>query len=240
MRIPAILLAVAATLAAQDIFDQGAQVFKLSCAQGYCHGSGGTQGRAPKLIGRQYEQAFVLKTVQDGIPNTGMPGFKSNLDSAKRNAVVAYVLKISGGDTSKVGSLAQGAAAEAMPAEAKRGKDLFFDAYRGVDRCSTCHALEGLGIPVGPNLATAGPYPKTVRLATTKSGERFPALVVEQKSDAIRLYDLTTPPPVLRTFARGEVTLSGGSGWAHVQAASKYNASDRAVIDAYLKWVSSH
>ncbi len=235
MRLSTFLL-LTAPLTAQDIFDQGSQVFKLSCAQGYCHGSGGTQGRAPKLIGRQYEQAFVIKTVQEGIPNTGMPGFKANLESSKLNAVVAYVLKVSGGDTSKVSSLAAGAAAETMPVAAKRGKDLFFDAYKGIRRCGTCHSLEGMGIAVGPNLASGGPYPSTLRLATTKSGENFPALLVSQYPGDVRVYDLTAPPPVLRTFAKGEITLSSGAAWTHGQ---DYTASERENVNAYLKWIAA-
>ena len=63
-----LLAAISATamVAQQDPYEDGAKVFKLTCAQGYCHGSGGTQGRAPKLIGQNYEAAAVRKIVESG------------------------------------------------------------------------------------------------------------------------------------------------------------------------------
>jgi len=232
---------------AADAVD-GARIFRQSCSVGYCHGSGGTAGRAPKLIGRAYQQDFVLKVTRDGVPNTGMPGWKDRLKPAELDAVVAYVVQISGGLV-QAGAASPAATTPAveMSKEAQRGKALFFDPVRGT-RCSTCHALEGMGTPAGPNLAAASYDPKamregkpaTVRQARTTGGDAFPALVVEQSDAATKVYDLTLPPPVLRTFAKGQLSFSGGSQWRHSQAVTKYNDAEMGLIATYLRWVSAH
>jgi mono/diheme cytochrome c family protein len=241
------LFFLTATLAAQDVFERGAKVFQQTCAQGYCHGSGGTQGRAPKLIGRAYDHPAVLKIVRHGVANTGMPGFAGRLETPALDAVVAYVVMISGGDVSNaVAFSSAGAATPQIPADAKRGKELFTDAVRGVNRCNTCHILEGLGVPVGPNLAAGGPYdlasirngkPTTVRLATA-GADRFAALVVEQPGDLRLIYDLSVVPPVLRTLNKSEVTFAGDSPWRHANAVANYNDGELTAIAAYLRWVA--
>jgi cytochrome c553 len=137
-----------------------------------------------------------------------------------------------------------GSVAEAaMPAEARRGRELFFDAVRGVNRCGTCHALDGLGVAVGPNLASGAKYdvaaiqrgkPATVRQATVKGGESFPALLVERTDRVIRLYDLGTIPPPLRTLPVGDVTLGPATGWSHGNVIKNYSAADLAAVAAWL------
>jgi len=238
------LILLAASAFAQNA-EQGTQVFRSTCAQGYCHGSGGTQGRAPKLIGRNFDGPTVAKIVADGITNTGMPGFKSRLNPGLLNDVVAYVVKISGGDMSSL-KASTGPASSGIPAAAAKGKERFFDSLLGVDRCGTCHLLEGVGSAIGPNLASGGPHsagairqgqPASIRLAALQSGEKFPALVVEQ-GDWIKLYDLGAVPPVLRTLAKGEASFSAGSTWSHAAATKRYSDADLAAIAEYLNWVA--
>jgi mono/diheme cytochrome c family protein len=230
----------------QDLAAQGEQVFRQSCAQGYCHGSGGTQGRAPKLIGRNFDAAFVDRVVKQGVPNTGMPAFGSMLASDKLQAVIFYVLKISGADTSSFSAMAgAGAPVQQMPAEARQGKELFFDAVRGLKRCGTCHALEGWGTAVGPNLATGERHTAQSIRSVRSSGVRtarvgsdsFPAMPVERNDRAVRIYDLTTLPPVLRTLAPGDVSLSGVE-WNHAPAVSNYTDTELSAIAGYLAWLS--
>lgn len=246
LRISLIFGAAAATALAQDT-EPGAQVFRLTCAQGYCHGSGGSQGRAPKLLGRNFDGPTAAKIIGDGVANTGMPGFKQRLNTKQLDEVIAYVVRISGGDlkTLKASSGAATAAAD-LSTGAARGKDLFFDALRGVDRCSTCHVLEGIGSAIGPNLASGGPHsaaairqgkPASIRQASLNSGEKFPALLVEQ-GDWVKLFDLGAIPPVLRTVAKSDVTLSGGSPWRHPNAVSRYSEADLAAVSEYLSWVA--
>ncbi|MEZ5351663.1 MAG: c-type cytochrome [Bryobacteraceae bacterium] len=245
-----LLLLLAAPVLAQDIFTQGEQVFQKTCAQGYCHGSGGTQGRAPKLIGRNFDTAVVTKVVREGVPNTGMPGFERSLPNDQLQAVIAYVLRISGADVSKMpnaaAAVAAGAPVRPMSAGVRRGKDLFFDAVRGEKRCGTCHALEGWGIPIGPNLAAGGPYDaaalrsgKKSSIKTATAGrDSFPAVVVEQSKEQVRIYDLTVLPPVLRTFVPAEIRLSDGSSWTHAGVTGAYTDADLGAIAMYLGWMA--
>ncbi len=245
-----ILLALPILAHAQDIFTQGEQVFRKTCAQGYCHGTGGTQGRAPKLIGRNFESDFVTNVVRAGVPNTGMPGFAQSLPNDQLQAVIAYVLRVSGADVSKMpnatAAVAAGAPLRPMSNDVRRGKQLFFDAVRGVNRCGTCHSLEGWGIPIGPNLAAGGPYSaaslragknSSVRTATA-GADTFPAIVIAQNKEQLRLYDLTTSPPVLRTFASGAVRLSQGSRWTHAGVTKTYSDADLGAIAVYLGWMA--
>jgi len=226
---------------------RGAKVFAQSCAVGYCHGTAGAANRGPRLAGRGFERSYVDKVIRDGIPGTAMPGFKT-LAAADLNAVVTYVFNISGG--------AAGSAAAAPiftpsaeppkfpgPAEAKKGKDLFFDASRGT-RCGTCHIAEDWGAAVGPNLVSKPPASaaairnakaSNVKLTVTTKGERFPALQVSRTT----VYDLSTAPPVLRTFDPSEFKLQDGAAWTHGAAITAYKDEELAAIATYLKWLAS-
>jgi mono/diheme cytochrome c family protein len=244
------LALIASAAWSQEAYEQGAKVFKLTCAQGYCHGSGGTQGRAPKLIGRNYDAAAARKIIESGVAGTGMPGFKDRLNGEQLTNVLFYVVKVSGGDVSKI-DLAAGAGSaggKQAPAEAVKGKALFFDAFKGVHRCGTCHALEDIGLAVGPNLSSGGPYPvaairagkdSAIRVAAVKGspGDVFPALVAARKGDWIQVYDLTVAPPVLRTVAKAEITFSGGASWKHAEATKAYTDQELNSVAAYLAWV---
>jgi mono/diheme cytochrome c family protein len=225
--------------------DRGAVVFRQSCAVGYCHGSGGAAGRAPRILGRAFDHAHVLKVTRDGIPNTGMPAWKDRLSADDLNAVVAYTVRISGG-TLQAGLGAAATETAPMPQEAARGKALFFDAIRAI-RCGTCHSLEGIGTAVGPNLA-ASAYdvnairagkPASIRQARTPDGDSFPALLVEQTDSWTKVYDLTVAPPVLRTFAPKQLSWSGGAKWDHAKAVAHYSGQEIASVAAYLRWLAS-
>jgi mono/diheme cytochrome c family protein len=239
------LVFVTAALSLAQNLEQGAQLFRATCAQGYCHGSGGTQGRAPKLLGRNFDGPSAAKIIGDGVANTGMPGFRQRLSASQLDDVIAYVIKISGGDMSTLKASAN-AASSGMPESASKGKTLFFDPLRGVDRCGTCHALEGVGSAIGPNLASGGPHtagairqgkPAAVRLAALRNGEKFPTLVVEQ-GDWFKLYDLGANPPVLRTLAKPDVTFTASSPWRHADATRRYNDDELAAIAEYLSWAA--
>lgn len=251
MRLAALVALTACSLTAQDIYQRGAEVFRKSCAQGYCHGTAGAQGRAPKLTGRNFDQPAVARIIYEGVPNTGMPGFKNQLAPEPLEAVIAYVVEISGGNYVPGASAATFTPTAAMPADAARGKALFFDAVRGVNRCGTCHSLEGMGTAVGPNLGTASaPDSVTVavirkgrgvgiRLATVAGEQPFPALVMEQTADSFRIFDLSATPPVLRTVPKGDLTLSGGAVWLHSDSVRNYSDNELVAISAYLRWLAA-
>ena len=236
---------------------RGATVFARTCAIGYCHGTGGTSGRAPRIQGRSFSHPYLVRVVRDGLPGTGMPAWSGKLSEEDITAVIAYMKSISlpaeGSEpsSSAVSTPVAGEAAQrvvaSMPPEVKKGRDLFFDAARGV-RCGTCHAVANWGIAIGPNLAAAAPKTVSqirgiavsgVQTARGQNGEEFPAIIVERKAEFVRLYDLTSPFPVLRTIPERDLSISKGSKWSHSAVTSSYSDTELKSIVEYLSWLAS-
>ena len=81
---------------------------------------------------------------------------------------------------------------------------MFFDAVRGFGRCSTCHEVNGIGIPVTTPIAKIPTDAAALRaLATpdvrtaTVDGEAMPALIVSQGKTRALFYrsaDLCSSP----------------------------------------------
>ena len=137
-----------------DVLKQGEAVFNKSCATGYCHGARGTTGGAPRLAARGFDQNFINDTVARGVPSTAMPAFGTTLSRADLTAVVAYVASLNGVANPVIaGSGPAGPPAVRLSAEAARGRDLFSDSVRSFGRCSTCHEVAGIGIPVATPIA---------------------------------------------------------------------------------------
>lgn len=237
---------------------RGGTVFAKSCAIGYCHGTGGAAGRAPRIQGRSFAHGYLTKVVRDGIPGTGMPAWSGKLSDDDIKAVVAYMMSISAPAPGGVQASAQqtsgppaGTATvpeKPMPPEVKQGRDLFFDAARGT-RCGTCHAVANWGIAIGPNLVASPPKDvaairsvsrSEVVAARVSGGDAFPAVVVERKNPLVRLYDLTSAPPVLRTFSTGDVSTSNESSWSHGSAIRSYSDTELESVVGYLHWLASH
>jgi len=63
----------------------------------------------------------------------------------------------------------------------------------------------------------------------------FPALVAEKSEKRIRVFDLSSPLPVLRTFAPDAVQLTEGTTWNHRDAVRDYRDSELQDIDKYLQ-----
>jgi mono/diheme cytochrome c family protein len=237
----ALLLILAATSAfAQDGgAERGAQLYRANCAVPYCHGPDGTAGRAPRLIGHNYSLNGMFKVISWGIPGTGMPEFTSRLKTREIDDLVAFLMTLRGGPAAP----APVAPPRPLTADAKAGRALFFDAAR-TGACGSCHELDGWGVPVGPDLAATQPGKSadlrevtTHRVVTAHpEGERpFPALVVERGDARVRIYDLTGPLPVLRSFAASQLTLDADSSWRHEQATRIYTNGELETIARYLR-----
>lgn len=245
-----ILLALLLSQAAAPPPDlaRGEKIFSQSCAIGYCHGAKGAANRGPRLRGRQFERQYLVRVIRDGIANTAMPAFKSTLNEADLNAVIAYVESLAGGggDTGGVKVSSLPAVKPAAPAvEAHPGRSLFFDATKGT-RCGSCHVLDNQGVAVGPALARAAAASadilnaiqkgraNRVRMAAIRGEAPFPAIVVEQSSDTVRLYDLNSMTPVLRTLRARDVTIRPASDWLHGSLVKGYTAAELTMIASYL------
>jgi mono/diheme cytochrome c family protein len=226
---------------AQDLVKQGEAVFSKSCATGYCHGARGANGGAPRLAARGFDRAFINNTVTRGVPSTAMPAFGTTLSRPDLNAVVAYVASlngVTGPETINAGPAAK------LSGDALRGRDLFSDSVRGFGRCSTCHEAGGIGIPVAtpftkvPADVAAFKALATPQVSTATLGaDSMPALVVGKKANAMIFYDLTIPPPVLRTESPTSVQTRDGSTWRHASVIGSYTDAELAAILIYLRAV---
>ena len=171
-----------------------------------------------------------------------MPSFAGRLKPEDMQAVAAYVVSLNATGAA-AGSKP---AAVTMPPAVQQGRALFFDAAR-TGACGSCHEVGGRGIRVSIALqdltaarledlrAVATPGVVTAR----PTGEDpFPAVVVEKTAARIRVYDLSSRLPVLRSFSPEGVALTPGSSWSHSSAAGLYTVPELDAISRYLHWVA--
>jgi mono/diheme cytochrome c family protein len=241
-----LLLAASAAWAQNvaDVVKRGEELFNKTCSSGYCHGARGSGGGAPRLAARGFEQAYIASTVRRGVPGTQMASFSATLPPADLNAIAAYVATLNGIANPGVGGRGATAAGPALSGDAARGRALFSDAVRGFGRCSTCHEVGGIGIPVAvpiakvPANAAALKSVATPSIATaTLSGESMPVLVLSKRSQSVKFYDMTTPPPVLRTVEPSAIQISEGNAWKHSSVIGAYNDAELTAILAYCRAV---
>jgi mono/diheme cytochrome c family protein len=224
----------------------GEKLYNQSCATGYCHGVKGTSGGAPRLASRGFDAAYITRVVRDGINGTGMPAFGAQLQRADMAAVVAYVGTLNGIAPTTLAIPDRGMPRRQLPPEAAKGRALFYEAIRGFGRCSVCHQVDGTGIAVADPIARIPDNVAALRaiasphvVSATAEASTFPALVLSKGAVTVKLYDLTTKPPVLRTFLAAEVKLGSASNWSHNSAMAAYNDSELESVLAFLKTSST-
>ena len=224
----------------------GEKAFAQSCATGYCHGARGAPAGAPRLAGRGFDQAYITSTIMRGLPGTAMPAFGTTLSRTDLAAVITYVANLNGVANPIInlgpGPGAAGPAEAHLSADAEKGRALFFDAIRGFGRCSTCHEVNGVGIPVATPMAQIPATPGALHAVTTSAvrtatvaGESMPALIVSQTKTHAQFYDLTSVPPVLRTVDPSMLKVVDGSAWKHDSVIGAYNDGELTSILAYLR-----
>ena len=174
-----------------------------------------------------------------------MPSFAAVLSKADLAAVVEYVASLNGVSAPDSGETVA-SSGPALTGEAARGAQLFKEAVRGFGRCSTCHEVGGLGIPVAAPIAQVPASVAALKsLATpdvktgTMDGESMPALVLSDGKQSTLFYDLTSIPPVERNSQPGSVKFTDGSNWLHSSVLGAYNDSELAAILAYLRAVTN-
>jgi len=218
---------------------QGEKIFKQTCATGYCHGARGEAGGAPRLAGRGFDQDYIVTTIAHGIPGTAMQGFGNTLSRSDLTAVAAYVGALNGVATP---NSAAAQPSKAPSPDAARGRELFSEATRSFARCSTCHEINGIGIPVTTPIAAvpasvaamkalATPHVRTAAV----DGETIPALVIGEVKGRMVLYDLTSSPPVERSLDPAAVKITEGGSWKHASVMSSYSDAELASILTYLR-----
>jgi putative heme-binding domain-containing protein len=141
------LLLIAAAQAQTNRFDtaegveEGRALFQIHCT--YCHGARGEGGRGADLTTGAYRQggsdADLFTTIREGIPGTEMPAVRANDTEVWK--VVAFVKKLGSAGLS-----------EKATGDPVAGKAI----YRGKGGCPACHAINGEGGSLGPELTTVG------------------------------------------------------------------------------------
>jgi cytochrome c553 len=228
-----IALIVVPVFAQDPRIAHGEKVFSTSCSVPYCHGPNGTAGRAPKLAGHGFTASALTNTVSNGIANKGMPAFKAQLSAEDLDAVIGYVMSLRGNAT------VENPTAGRVNVAPSPGKALFFDATR-MGGCSRCHELEKRGSVVAPEIKNVAADLRSVESAhivtVSAAGETpFPGLVSEQSEKRVRVYDLSSQLPVLRTFAPNAIQMTPGSTWKHRDAVAGYSDAELRQIAVYLK-----
>jgi mono/diheme cytochrome c family protein len=238
-----LFLLVSVLIPAIAFGQQGEKIFKQTCATGYCHGARGEAGGAPRLAGRGFDQDYITTTIARGIPGTAMQGFGNTLSRSDLMAVAGYVGALNGVTTPNgAPGTAAAQTAKALSLEAVRGRELFSEATRSFARCSTCHEVNGIGIPVTTPIAgvpvsvaalktLATPHVRTAAV----DGEMIPALVIGEIRHRTVLYDLTSAPPVQRSFDPSTVKITEGSSWTHASVISSYSDAEISSILTYLR-----
>jgi putative heme-binding domain-containing protein len=193
----------------------GAELFAMTCQ--VCHGQAGIGGVGPALRGAKFTNDFVRKVLVDGRPGTMMPGFTATMSATEISEIARYVARLQAPD---------GPAPGGLRGDPVAGEAVFFS--RGSARsCSVCHAVEGRGGSVGPDLMakvsrqtpkqvfqkiivvphrSADKAYQTVRL-TTRTAILTGIRSGETATDVF-FYDTSSLPPVLRTIPKADIVAS--------------------------------
>jgi putative heme-binding domain-containing protein len=133
---------------AQADIQYGATVYAAQCST--CHGPNGDSIAGVNLKSGRYRNAStddeLRRIVTVGIPGTSMPG--RQLDTAQMTGIIAFLRNMRDFNTAAVAL-----------GDASRGRALF----EGKGRCNTCHAVNGKGSRLAPDLSDIG----TARAAST-------------------------------------------------------------------------
>jgi putative heme-binding domain-containing protein len=120
--------------------EAGQKLFVSGCAG--CHGPQGDGGRGPNLrnsgMWHSLDDAALYRTIEKGIAGTEMPG--SQQPPEKLWELVAFVR-----------SLSAPAIEMNVPGDARLGEAVFT-----ASGCGNCHAVQGRGGKLGPDLSNAG------------------------------------------------------------------------------------
>lgn len=229
-----------------EVLERGETVYRASCATGYCHGVNGDMAGAPRLAARGFDVAHIRSTISEGVAGTTMAGFANALSPDDLLAVMTYVAALNDIRNpvfSSSGGLGVAAASQrpALSDEGERGRALFSNADKGVGRCSTCHELEGLGIPVAGPMAQIPESIMALRVLQTPQvqqisvgNESMPGLMVANGVTGVLFYDLTVAPPVLRSLPAGTAVQLTESNWSHADFTLTYGEDELRAILIYL------
>ena len=242
-----------------ELISRGNDLFARTCAVGYCHGSEGRASRGPQLRDRDWDPRRLHAVTRDGVPGTTMPAWSSILSGQDIWAVTAYIMTLSSTKLDDEAAVIELGAttqqAEARSAEAQQGHDLFFD-LTNQKRCAVCHRLGSKGAAVGPDLAAAAQRKSAQELLrdivepgaslalgyqqtsiATNDAERVAGIKKEETTEYIKLYDMSSIPPPLRTIYREQIHATNSAKRSSMPAdyGRLHSPEELKAIVAYLK-----
>lgn len=257
--LPSVLAQQAPPLGTSAAVARGDKLFAQGCSVGYCHGSGGSAARSPRLRGRTFEKDYLINVIRNGIPNSAMPAWGDRLTDTDIDDLARYIqslahvpIEVTGGPSTEAPAAAPGPEkTPETPVEHRQGRELFFDLTRD-SRCSICHRLIGFGPSVGPDITKVSAIkvadaarvlrfgrPRVVRAFTLKDGDKFPGIVVDRDAALTRVYDLSATPPVLRNIPNTEVaSIARHPNWRHRTAVQAYSIDELQSIWDYVRFVA--
>ncbi len=237
--VAALLLAAASAGAQQhetaaDIED-GGRVFRSTCAN--CHGQDGDQVAGVDLARGQFKRAQsdqdLIGIIQNGIPNTAMPGSAFTPEQAAR--IVAYLRSVAASKRSVAAS-----------GDAGRGK-LVFDS-KGA--CATCHRVGDTGSRVGPDLSSIGLLRRSLELeqsliepdaevqvanrfyrVTAKDGTTTTGRLLNIDSFSVQLLDTKEQ---LRSFLKSDLRDHGFAASPMPSYKTRFSPQELADVVSYL------
>ena len=127
-----------------EVVAAGRVAFNRVCTG--CHGVNGGEGeRAPALVGERrffrLSEGALYDTIENGIPGTGMMAMGKAMDDKDVWRIVVFIraMRGSASDTDVAGDV-------------QHGKEIF----AGKGACVKCHAMQGKGGTIGPDLSNVG------------------------------------------------------------------------------------
>jgi putative heme-binding domain-containing protein len=140
-----------------QVVADGHAIFNRTCTA--CHGMDGGEGeRAPALVGERrffrLSESSLYDVVKHGIPGTAMPALSLPDDDIWKIVVFIRAMR---GSASEVD----------VPGNTEHGKEIF----AGKGGCMKCHALDGKGGTIGPDLSNIGAQVTLKRLKESLTTE---------------------------------------------------------------------
>jgi len=143
-----------------EVVAAGRTAFNRTCTA--CHGVDGGEGeRAPALVGdRRFfrlSEYALYDTIENGIPGTTMMAMGKGMDDKDVWRIVVFIraMRGSASETDVAGNV-------------DHGKEIF----AGKGGCAKCHAIQGKGGTIGPDLSNVGAEMTLVHLRESLTTER--------------------------------------------------------------------
>jgi putative heme-binding domain-containing protein len=178
---------------------RGQKVYMGSCSG--CHGATGEGGRGPNLrdgrLIRRSTDFQVMNTIKKGVPGSDMP--PTNLPDERVWELVAFVRAM--------GAPASEAAVAGNPAHGE-------EVYRSAG-CANCHAINGRGGALGPDLTNIGATRSygVLKESVEKPGER---LATGYQPVTVTTKDGRTLSGMVKNYTNYDLQMTDKSGQLHL------------------------